>query len=326
MSINMQEEIKARLLPLEELRDNAVISDEEFNALKIELIKEVLHAHQEATKPKEATGEFTPEEIKRQPWLKELLNQRDLWKRHEVAYTQDPIAWEKDVTDSFLAKAAAGMLSPLLTIIGQYLLFAKDKQEGRRYLLELLFNQDPDARLKVHNWYVLETAPTGTAVAKGRKVEKLTVPLFPWTDTRLRELNAKIMDAIDSIEGGSGEDTLRKMFISDEEVLRGSLYHGGGVKPVLDQQGNPTPYFIDTTDIEQACNNLSDAYQKGDKDLSVKITELNAALEKIKKTRSRRRHEVVYHHYGGRRNRGYRGRGYRGGEAEEIDHNEPKNE
>eukprot|EP00796_Vickermania_ingenoplastis_P007166 gene7166-biopygen4397 len=55
----------------------------------------------------------------------------------------------------------------------------------------------------------------------GPKVEHLPVPLFPWQDAKLKELNAKILDLADTCEGGSlaEDDELRKLFAPEDKVL-----------------------------------------------------------------------------------------------------------
>lgn len=332
----LQQAIAARMAPYTALQEAGEITEDDLKAIKLDMIKE--EAGRFTVLPSYechgGNGRFSSDELKRQPWLKDMLNQRDLWKRHEAAVMSDPAAWESDVTNTFLAKAAAGSLSPLLTLIGQYLLFSTDKERGRRHLLEILYKQPASTRLKIHNWAVLTTAPVGTDLVLGEKVEHLSVPLFPWGDVRLQELNAKILDLVDACEGGSlTEDTqLRKMFTTDDQVLRGSLLSGGGVKPVLDPQGQPTGYVIDTQDIEDAFAGVKQVLQTGGENINGRIMELEQrfgeALQKLRNQRANRRHEVVLHHYpqnvyysrgrgAGRGGRGYGRRNFRGGAADD---------
>eukprot|EP00796_Vickermania_ingenoplastis_P007114 gene7114-biopygen4377 len=73
--------------------------------------------------------------------VKDLQNCRDMWRRHTGAVRRDKAAWEKKVLDTYMAKARSGTLSPLLALIGQYLLFAADAEAGRAALLEILFSR-----------------------------------------------------------------------------------------------------------------------------------------------------------------------------------------
>eukprot|EP00796_Vickermania_ingenoplastis_P000930 gene930-biopygen770 len=88
---------------------------------------------------------------------------------------------------------------------------------------------------------MLCTAGHGKAVKEGHKVDRLQVPMFPWSDHVLRELNTKMLDAVASVgslEGGeyplTEAERLKKMFAREESVLRigapGSLE--GGADPL----------------------------------------------------------------------------------------------
>eukprot|EP00796_Vickermania_ingenoplastis_P007127 gene7127-biopygen4388 len=97
-----------------------VISEEEGNRRKGESLQaamEELNRKEELKKGK-SSEEFTAAYIDRNPWVKELLNTRDMWKRHHEAVQSDAEAWEARVRDNYLARAKSGALSPLLTLIG----------------------------------------------------------------------------------------------------------------------------------------------------------------------------------------------------------------
>lgn len=89
---------------------------------------------------------------------------------------------------------------------------------------------------------MLTTGGPGLAIEEGQKeVEKLTVPLFPWTEHPLRELNAKILSHVDTgITGGdTDEDEYpRAIFVPHAEVL-------GGVWPI--KYWTPTDSLYHTT-------------------------------------------------------------------------------
>eukprot|EP00796_Vickermania_ingenoplastis_P009219 gene9219-biopygen5864 len=72
-----------------------VISEEEGNRRKGESLQaamEELNRKEELKKGK-SSEEFTAAYIDRNPWVKELLNTRDMWKRHHEAVQSDAEAW-----------------------------------------------------------------------------------------------------------------------------------------------------------------------------------------------------------------------------------------
>lgn len=171
---------------------------------------------EEMEKSKASSQSFLPEEIAREPFLKEILNQQDLWKRHEAAIAEDRQAWEKRVRDVFIEKSIAGELSPLLVLIGQYLIFSTDFEAGRRRLLEILFLQPADQRIKIHNWLILASAPKGTNITFGRKVGELSFPLFPFGNSDLEQLNSMILDEPGNLHGGNGvSKNISSLYLQD---------------------------------------------------------------------------------------------------------------
>eukprot|EP00796_Vickermania_ingenoplastis_P007181 gene7181-biopygen4663 len=150
-------------------------------AADVEKATALREAIQSATKEAMARAEeknseeFSQAFADRNEWVKDLRNCRDMWRRHTGAVRRDKAAWEKKVLDTYMAKARSGTLSPLLALIGQYLLFAADAAAGRAALLEILFLQDPSMRLRTHNWCVLDHSDGMTEI-HGPKVEKLEAP------------------------------------------------------------------------------------------------------------------------------------------------------
>jgi len=176
--------------------------------------------------------------------------------------------------------------------------------------------------MRAHNWAVLAVAPAGAEIHYGPKVAHLQVPLFPWDDARLRELNIQILDgiSIDPVSGGGVvTPSDRQLFIPDAEVLRECTLSGAGTKPVLDTNGQATDYCIDVTDIEAACNELFASLQQK-VDLMVYKKQIDALENSIFQLRNGRRwytqrrdHQPSFR--GHWRSGGY-SRGYRGGEAD----------
>lgn len=320
--------IEERMKTYDQLLTAKTITQEFYDKYKFEVVREEVQKDQD--RQKAVTANFSKDEIERQPWLKELLNQQDMWQRHYKTIKEDESAWEQKMKENFMAKATAGRLSPLQCIIGQGLLFFPDREEGRRHLLHLLFGLDPKDRLPAHNWFMLSTAGMGTAIDEGRKVKKMTVPLFPFSEHPLRELNAEILEAVDEgMEGGEPDDKQKLVrFLKDEDVLGVTKYYGGSNKQVLDANGQPTNLFVVMDDVEQACFQIVQAYQNGDRNLLSLIEALQKTVSSIKRGMNTRRQEVVVHHVHDTdrrwrgasrgRGRGGRGRGYRGGEVEEM--------
>eukprot|EP00796_Vickermania_ingenoplastis_P006594 gene6594-biopygen4192 len=195
---------------------------------------------------------------------------------------------------------------------------------------------------------MLSTAGHGKAVKEGPKVDKLQVPLFPWSDHVLRELNTKILDAVASVrtlEGGAlpspAADKTHQMFASEASVLQipNTLEGGAAPLPVLDATGNPIDFYVDVQQIEDACKAISKAYTSNDEELFsyIKILE-SKVIALMNRHPSTRKVQYVHHYdapyddYGrprrnraGPRGRGGRGGAYRGG-SPDMGETYPKND
>lgn len=214
--------VKHYMEPYEDLLASNTLTQEYVNQKREQKVEEELNRlfPPQPVSDHSTTDIFSYEEMQRQPWLKEMLNHRDMRRRHELAVAKDAEAWEEATRKAFVAKATAGALSPMMVIIGHYLLYSTDLDRGRRHLLNLLIHQEPSRRLPMHNWLVLSEAPDGLEMVEGEKVEKLTVPLFPYLDHHLHELNARILMSAE-LQGGAApySGNPRDMFIDDNAAL-----------------------------------------------------------------------------------------------------------
>eukprot|EP00796_Vickermania_ingenoplastis_P001992 gene1992-biopygen1628 len=211
--------------------------------------------------------------------VKDLQNCRDMAPPHG-AVRRDKAAWERKVLDTYMAKARSGTLSPLLALIGQYLLFAADAEAGRAALLEILFLQDPSMRLRTHNWYVLDHSDGMTEI-HGPKVEKLEAPLFPETDPLLRELNAKILSEVDVKRGGGpASSILEEMFAPEGDTL----YKGGDGNwlSAYNPDGSLAPIMVDAQAVYDACAYLDNNCKSATSDLWSAIRAIREQVAAIK--------------------------------------------
>lgn len=266
-----------------------VITPEVRNTREVDLrIKEISRqreALEQQLAAQNTPARFSREEMERQPFLKELLNYQDLWKRHDEAVAADEVAWEENAKAIFMAKAKAGTLSPILSVVGQGLLFFADKDQGRRHLLELFFLQDEEKRMPAHNWFVLSQAAPGTSIQHGDKVKRLSVPLYPFDPQYhdLAEQNAKILEiaATGALVGGAPKDDLEKvkhLFKMECKTLLG----GAAPLQVMDKDGVPQPFFVNVQEIEDAVTAMFRECSSADQNLLHMIQQLHGELTKIR--------------------------------------------
>lgn len=189
---NVGEAINRRLAPYDALKASNIITEEDCNKFKRVVVQEEVERLEKGKLP--LTDSFGEEEMKRQSWLREIRNQRDLcWRMHQAAVDADPDAWENKMVDKFISLDIGNELSPLLALIGRYLLFVDNHKYSRRCLPEIMYLQDASARLTIHNWNILASAPEGTDVREGKKEEDLTVPPLPYgNNSSLQVLHLEI--------------------------------------------------------------------------------------------------------------------------------------
>lgn len=277
-----RERIRPRLELLESIRGDNIMTEDRYEDEKAFIIREEMQRinKEEQEKDKLSAETFLPEEIAREPFLKEILNQQDFWKRHKATVAQDPEAWEKRVRDMFIAKSKAGGLSPLLVLIGHYLFFSSDYTESRRHLIEILFLQAADQRLKIHNWLVLGAAPKGTTLTFGKKIENLSFPLFPFGTPDLEQLNSMILDEPSShfcVGGNSTCKSVHAMYQNDNQVLMG----GSGPFPVVDGKRVESGYYGDMEPVHNAFAGLERSVKNHDGQETLHLSFVKKLLEEV---------------------------------------------
>eukprot|EP00796_Vickermania_ingenoplastis_P002608 gene2608-biopygen2098 len=106
--------IEQRMKPYDQLLASKILTEVAYAAHKNRVIQSAVEEYQaEPQKTENVVQEiFTSEEIRRMPWIKELLNQQDLWKRHEAAVAANPEDWENNARQTYMAKASNQSLSP----------------------------------------------------------------------------------------------------------------------------------------------------------------------------------------------------------------------
>lgn len=177
------------------------------------------------------------------------------------------------------------MLIPILSELGQGLLFVADKDQGRRHLLELFFMQDEEKRMPAHNWYVLSQAPPRTNTQHGEKVARLSVPLYPFDEAfhDLKEQNAKILNVVqgEQLKGGApkrNQEKLKELFYMESQTLLG----GAAPLQVVDKDGNLQPFFVNVQEIEDALVGVAQACNSTDEQLLGMVRQLQDDLKKVK--------------------------------------------
>jgi len=187
---------------------------------------------------------FSREEIERNPWMKDYLNfvaeQQRVVQAHEVNREE----WMQEAARAYDAQTAAGTLSPLLSMLGKYLLYARDAESGLRDAIHLLFLQDPHLRLPHHNWRVLEEGDNSLLMLHGPKVMTLEVPLFPHVNPVHRERNTRILTRASIYSGGSRPQPREKfgdLFASEDTVLP-SRYNEGHAHHIPEETTEPRLY------------------------------------------------------------------------------------
>lgn len=138
------------------------------------------------------------------------------------AHSADREAWMEEAARAYDAQTAAGTLSPLLSLLGRYLIYPRDMESGVRDAIHLLYLQDPQLRLTHHNWGVLEEGDNSLLMLHGPKVMDLEVPLFPHANQLHRERNTRILTRASVLSGGSRPQAREKfcdIFASEDGVL-----------------------------------------------------------------------------------------------------------
>lgn len=145
---------------------------------------------------------------------------------------------------AYAAQTAAGTLSPLLSMLGRYLLYSSDPESDLRDAIHLLFLQNPHLRLPHHNWRVLEEGDNSLLILHGPKVMNLEVPLFPHANQLHRERNTRILTRASIHSGGSKPQPREKfgdLFAREDTVLP-SRHNNGQARQTQEEATEPRLY------------------------------------------------------------------------------------
>lgn len=161
--------------------------------------------------------------------------------------------------------------------MGQFMIISKELNTSRRRLLELLILQSAEERIKIYKWLVLSTAPQGTDITFGKKVEYLSFLLFSFRNHDLEQLNSTVLDephAKDLHGGNPCSKTVAGVYLQDSQVLMG----GSMPFPVVDSVRNSTGCFVDMQPVHDAFTNLEQSFRLRDGLESMHISHLKRLL------------------------------------------------
>ena len=166
-------------------------------------------------------------------WSASEENVRRIVATYGEEYSKNREAAWSSLREAFTAKAKIGSLGHTENLVGQYLLYAPDREYGSYLLMSILLKAPSARRISVHNWLLAQDMNRSDVEAFGDAIQALTVPLFPLS-APLASHNAAIL----------------------EKQL--SLLHappvGSGTLPVaLLPDGT---YGVDVGCVEDACHNL----------------------------------------------------------------------
>lgn len=329
-----EKRLNKRLTFLASIRDAGTISASEYNRRREKILDEEIEKIEEEDTRKE-DGLFGlsyhPDELAREPFIKDLLRQKDLWKRHKAAIEADQEGWETAARETFISTCKANLASPLIVMLGEFLIMQEDKEDGRRKLIEILLLQDAEERTKIFNWLQLGKGPQGTEMIHGKKVEQLSFPLFSYKHSDLAQRNSQILSgtpAKNSHGGSTDETSVRGMYLEEGKVLLG----GSIPFPVVDAQGTPSGYYVDMEPVHNAFIGLERSVRSHDGQETLHLSILKKLLASVSPSTNNQHRRYDFSHVGRgekwspsyrpqTRGNFQNGR-YRGGEAS----SEPKNE
>lgn len=139
LSLDAQEELfekrlNKRLTLLPRIPEADTITQGEFNAHRQKIIQE------EMRRLKKKGGErekgllglsVLPDDLAQDPFIKDLLKQKDLRRRYRVAIELDAGPWEDGVGDTFITKRKASLVSHILLVVGEMLIMYDNPDDGK---------------------------------------------------------------------------------------------------------------------------------------------------------------------------------------------------
>lgn len=321
-----------RLTTLERIRDKGIITAADYITGREKILAEEMErlgaeiTHEDMSPQ---TFTYSKEEVDRDPELQKVFRREEKCKRMKKIRDANIEAWETMVRNTFMAICKDNRASPLIVMMGEFLIMDPNREEGRRALLDLLIMDDPEERIKDFNTIVMATGPDGIEFTHGTKVTYLPYPLFSFREPDLAQRNARIFAETtvqENQEGSHISQHVRNMYSDEAKVLSG----GSIPFPVLDGEGTPSGYYVDVEPIHQAFTELRKSVQARDGQEATHLSLLKKLLEKTSESNTKRRYENPHVGRGDGWNSSYRRntRGnypnarYRGGEAPQ----EPKNE
>lgn len=200
----------------------------------------------------------------------------------------------------YAARAKAGSLGALETLVGQYLLYAPDHAYSAFFLMSLLLRVPATQRVALHNWAVAQEMPRATKEAYGDAIAALATPLFPHCSA-LEACNTKLLESTPP-SGGAPD--------------------GAGWLAV--SQAASGAYGVDTAPLDSAIATELEGLRRQVRELSERVASAPPAPRRGRGQQyyqQQHQQHQSYHQYdnqrqnfGGRGGRGGRGYGIRGGD------------
>jgi hypothetical protein len=143
----------------------------------------------------------------------------------------------------FVAKARISSLGQVENLVGQYLLYAPDRDYAAYLLMSLLLKTPAVNRVSMHNWMIASDMPRSDVEAYGAAIQALTSPLYPAT-APLSSQNQQLLEKALSPASPSGGGVTWDV---------GTPVVGSGVLPVMQYPEGPG---VDMAQVEQVVNHL----------------------------------------------------------------------
>jgi hypothetical protein len=174
--------------------------------------------------------------LQQQPWLHDMARHMASVQGWTDAYNNDREAAVKAAQQEFVELAKTKQLTIFEVLVGQWTLFAQDKELAAHVLGRIVCHPKRDERVRIHNWHIVQDKPKDWIEAWGEQVNKATVPLFPIV-SGLGGLNTQVLSNVDTqVSGGA---------ISDPPSETAKLYAAvpglWGGRPAPQGGATPTP-------------------------------------------------------------------------------------
>lgn len=230
----------------------SVLTPEELVILKTSMIEDEKIALNEY---KSASLLLRAQEEKDYPYLREY---RLVTERYNTVISfsdAEGIKWVTDHLEAFTAKAETFSLTIDQAMMASHLFGCQGQLESAAKTLIFLYLSTPLVdRVKVHNCIILSKYDEHKRRSMGDRAVKCSLPLYTPVNSKLRLLNERILESMDSVEGGDTSET-EKHFFATEKI------HGGDYcERVIDSSGQQV-YAVQMTETDARLNQIATMIQ-----------------------------------------------------------------